>query len=96
MKSVRDRNLPFFGEFIYELVAQWIITGKITFNPLPKDLELSRRKAWGRPRWDNTRRSRVPDAEFDQWNEALQHYAERYTDYLDYVFQGLQGRIFIF
>jgi hypothetical protein len=36
MKSARDFNLGNFGEFIFELVAQYVITGHIKFNPLTK------------------------------------------------------------
>jgi hypothetical protein len=38
MKSARDGTLRNIFEFAYELIAQYIITGKITFNPLPKSI----------------------------------------------------------
>lgn len=37
-KSARDNKLINFNEFLNELVAQWIVTNKIIFNPLPKTL----------------------------------------------------------
>lgn len=94
MRSARQNNLRNFGEFSYELVAQWIITGKIKFNPLPKSLILRNRMAWGRPAPD-TRRSRVSEADYIDWNESLQTYASKYEYYLDQVFSGLEGRIFV-
>ena len=38
MKSARDRKLSRPYEFLYELLAQYINTGEIKFNPLPKVL----------------------------------------------------------
>ena len=36
MSSARNKKLDNFGEFMFELVAQYIITGKIKFNSLPR------------------------------------------------------------
>jgi hypothetical protein len=47
-KSARDRKLRASFEFTNELIAQYVITGKVTLNKeLPKMLPLS--YAWGRP-----------------------------------------------
>jgi hypothetical protein len=35
-KSARDRNLREWREIIHELLAEYIITGKVTFKPLPQ------------------------------------------------------------
>lgn len=34
-KSARDLTVNGFEEFVHEIIAQYMITGKITFNPLP-------------------------------------------------------------
>lgn len=94
MRSARQGNLRNFFEFTYELVAQWIITGKIKFNPIPRSLVLRKRMAWGRPAND-TRNSRLDDMAHDEWNEMLQGYADKYEHYLDSVFSGLEGKMFV-
>jgi len=38
MKSARENNLRNWYEFAYELLAQYLISGKIKFNPLPKSI----------------------------------------------------------
>lgn len=94
MKSARDRKLVNFYEFPYELMAQYIITGKIKFNPLPTSLILQRKMAWGRPN-DTTTRSKVSDEELQEWNEMLDGHAQKYEYHLDTIFDGLVGKIFV-
>lgn len=38
MKSARESNLRTPYEFLYELFAQYLITGKVKLNPIPKQL----------------------------------------------------------
>jgi hypothetical protein len=94
MKSARERNLVSFYEFPYELMAQYIITGKIKFNPLPKSLVLQSRMAWGRPN-NVTADSKIKEEELVEWNDLLDGYAQKYEYYLDTVFDGLVGKIFV-
>ena len=47
MKSARTGNIIRFYEFAHELLAQYIITGKIHFNDLPDRIVHS--YAWGKP-----------------------------------------------
>lgn len=94
MKSARNRNMRNFNEFVYELVAQYVTTGHIKFNPLPKNLVLNNRMAWGRPSPD-IRRSHLDDDELEGWNETLQGNAEKYEYHLDSIFSGLGGKIFV-
>lgn len=94
MKSVRERNLRNFYEFPYELTAQYIITGKIKFNPLPKGLIVKKRMAWGKPN-DQISYSKLSDEEIKEWNEILDGHSQKYEHYLDTIFDGLVGRIFV-
>lgn len=94
MKSARTNNLRNFYEFMYELIAQWIITGKIEFNPIPRSLILRRKMAWGRPNHD-TIGSKMNDIEHNEWSEMLQGYADKYEHYLDAIFSGLVGKMFV-
>jgi hypothetical protein len=93
MKSARDNNLRNSDEFVHELVAQYIITGKIEFNDLPDPLVIDRRMAWGRP---NSTTRRVQDkTAYIEYNEMLQSHAAKYEYNLDTVFNGLEGKIFV-
>lgn len=47
-KSARDKTLVRSGEFANELIAQFIITGKVTLNKKLPDI-LATRHNWGRP-----------------------------------------------
>lgn len=47
-RSSRSNNIKRPYEFLYELFAQYLGTGKVTLNPLPTNLGYGR-KAWGTP-----------------------------------------------
>jgi len=47
MKSARDNKMRNWYEFAYELLAQYLLTGKITFNPLPQSI-ITGIAGWGR------------------------------------------------
>ena len=38
MKSARDKKMRSWYEFAYELLAQYLLTGSIRFNPLPRSI----------------------------------------------------------
>lgn len=92
MRSVRMNNLRNFYEFIYELLAQYIITGKIKFNPLPKALLVRKRMAWGRPA---NQYKYADDDDLKDWDTELQGYIDKYEGCLDTIFNGLVGKIFV-
>ena len=94
MKSTRERKLVSFYEFPYELMAQYIITGKIKFNPLPRSLVLQSRMAWGRPN-NITTSAKASEEELIEWNEMLDGHAQKYEYNLDTIFDGLVGKIFV-
>jgi hypothetical protein len=94
MRSAREGNLRNFYEFPYELLAQWIIKGKIQFNPLPRSLFLRKRVVYGRPMNDMLH-SRLSDEDFKDWNETLRYHASKYENDLDTAFSGLEGKIFV-
>ena len=83
-----------FYEFPYELMAQYIITGKIKFNPLPRSLVLQSRMAWGRPN-NITTSAKASEEELIEWNEMLDGHAQKYEYNLDTIFDGLVGKIFV-
>lgn len=93
MKSARENVLRNSNEFIYELVAQYITTGKIAFNDLPKSLILSRQVAWGRPSYKT--KNHTDEVAYGEYNEMLHNNALKYEHYLDTVFNGLEGKMFV-
>lgn len=93
MRSARENRLRNSDEFVHELVAQYIITGKIEFNDLPDPLVVDRRMAWGRP--NNTTRRVVDRTAYTEYNETLKSNAAKYEYHLDSVFSGLEGKIYV-
>lgn len=85
MRSARQKNLVTFNEFIHELVAQWITTGKIKFNSLPSKLTIGRK-------FVGTISSNY---ELEEWNNVLENFADKYESELKFVFSKLKGKIFV-
>lgn len=94
MRSARQMNLRNASEFIYELVAQWITTGDIKFNPLPREFILRKRMAWGRPNHDKIW-TRISNEDWTDWNYQLENMADKYTYNLDSIFSGLVGKMYV-
>lgn len=94
MNSARTRNLRNFNEFHYELLAQYLLTGKIKFNPIPRSLITRNRMAWGRPA-PEMRYSRVDQDAHDEWNAQLESHADKYEYYLDNILGEFVGKIFV-
>lgn len=93
MGSTRNNKLRNSNEFAHELVAQYIITGKIEFNDLPKNLIVDRKMAWGRPNYKTIRV--VDDVAYTEYNEMIKSHAVKYEYNLDSIFSGLEGKIFV-
>lgn len=93
MRSARENNLRNSDEFVHELVAQYIVTGKIEFNDLPRRLVVDRRMAWGRPNYRTL--GMVDEVAYGEYNEMLHSHASKYEYNLDSVFSGLEGKIFV-
>lgn len=91
MKSARTNDLRNFNEFQYELLAQYLLTGGIKFNPLPAQLVMN--YAWGRP--SNALRGNVGGEAGVEWNEVLHNIADQFDSILDGMLGGLVGRIFV-
>lgn len=94
MKSARDGTLRNFNEFLHELLAQYLITGKITFNNLTRSLILRKRFAWGNPS-NLTKYYIISDEELEQWNDTIQYYSKKYEDGLDQLLSSFNGSIFV-
>lgn len=93
MKSARENRLVTSYEFVHEVVAQYIITGRVEFNDLPDPLVVDRRMAWGRP--NNTTRRVVDRTAYAEYNEMLRSHAAKYEYNLDSIFSGFEGKIYV-
>ena len=93
MKSARDNILRNSNEFIYELVAQYIVTGGIQFNDLPRSLIVERRMAWGKP--NHKYKNIIDEDMYQEYNQQLHNNASVYEHYLDSVFGSLVNKIFV-
>jgi hypothetical protein len=93
MKSARNNILRNSDEFVYELLAQYIISGKITFNDLPRSLIVDRKMAWGRPNYRT--KNMVDETAYKEYNEMLHSNAVKYEYNLDTIFNGLEGLMFV-
>jgi len=85
MKSARDSNLVSFSEFLYELLAQYLMTGKIKYNKLPRIIGNSRNRLY----------SRVSNEDLEEWGNILQGDADNHAHYLDTTLSELEGKIFV-
>lgn len=92
MGSARKGQVRDFGEFPHELLAQYIITGKITFNRLP--FKIVDRYAWGKPQHIRPQWALKQD-DFEQWNEFIVHMEEKYQQLLEEILESSVGKIFI-
>ena len=91
MKSAREGALLSIYEFQYELLAQFLLTGHIKFNPLPQSLIL--KYAWGRP--SDVKRASMSKEELDDFNDYLEGVASTFEYYLNECVNAMTGRIFV-
>lgn len=85
MKSARDRNIRNEFEFLHELFAQFIITGKVEFNTLPDMIKVGR----GYLPFRGTEMDR------EIYDGELEMLAEYLTENFEEVLHGQVGRIFV-
>lgn len=89
MKSARDKNLRNFYEFHHELLAQYLTTGKIAFNPLPRAIVTG--YTYGRPQY---RGLRYPD-NFEAAQEEMTTLTQEYAHYAENLLSSCVGRVFV-
>ena len=91
-RSSRSNEIRRPYEFLYELFAQYLGTGKITFNPLPTNLGYGR-KAWGNPtKYMNLKREYNDE---DTRKEATEILARDMELMFDDVLSNSVGKIFV-
>ena len=95
MSSARNKKLDNFGEFTFELVAQYIITGKIKFNSLPRTFAMPDPDRNDRYQIKRHATVEINDKKYKEFNQRLQNYAKILEKRLDKIFSSLQNKIFV-
>lgn len=93
MKTARDKNLTSWFEFAYELLAQYLITGKIVFNPIPRSI-MSNYDAYGSNK-KTANYSQYEDARKQYNEELLPMFAQEFESNLEAVLGASLNSIFV-
>ena len=91
-KSARDRRIRNIYEFYHELFAQYLITGSIKFNTLPKSL-IVRKREWGHE--DRIYLQRDQEDWLEQTNEFLESQAYQIGLKIQKVLDSMVGKTFL-
>jgi hypothetical protein len=89
-RSSRSNEIKRPYEFLYEIFAQYLGTGNVTFNPLPSNLGYGR-KAWGNP----TRYMNIKPQMRDDAADAAQTLANDMQYMFDDVLSSSVGQIYV-
>jgi hypothetical protein len=90
MRSARQNAITRPYEFMYELLAQYINSGSVKFNPAPRQL-LSRKQAWGRAQTlKYTDAASATEATY-----ALETLARDLDVYFSDILNSASGKIFV-
>lgn len=90
MKSAREGKIRNWYEFGYELLAQYMVTGKVKLNPLPTAL-VTRVKNWGHKDTVAVR----DQSSYDDHMESLDMYERDIESMLDDALSSAIGRVFV-
>lgn len=88
MKSARDANLRNPYEFLYEMIAQHIFTGHVTFNKIEGGIHSH--TAWGH------RQQRYPSHDRrDELDEAIEDFENEMNSYIEQLLHSCVGCVFV-
>ena len=91
MSSARNKRVGNFVEFLFELVAQYIITGKIRFKSLPRTFTMPEHESFG----EKDEKVKIKNEKFEKYNARLGNYAKILEKRLDKIFNSLRNKIFV-
>lgn len=89
MRSAKSNQIKRPYEFFYECFAQYLQSGKVTFNPLPKRIDYGR-QAWGKP----TKALYGRDIT-DEVNQELHQFGEYLSDFFDDILRDAMGKVYV-
>ena len=93
-RSARKKEIRNFYEFAHEMIAQWIITGKVEFNPPPASFIRQARFAWGNPAHDYAKKN-ISGEDFEDIKYYVSNMAEKYEMNILNAFSGFVNKIFV-
>lgn len=95
MKSARDKNMRASFELTNELIAQYIVTGKVELNSddtkFPKVLATS--YAWGNP--SGAWKTKLDDSDKEIFKSSIENWASRIETDIALLLESAVGRIFL-
>jgi hypothetical protein len=89
-RSSRTGQIKRPYEFMYEMLAQYLKDGKITFNPLPQKMQYGR-KAWGKP----TQGMNAGNAEIDELRNIADVLSRDMELMFDDVLSSCVGNVYV-
>lgn len=93
-KSAREGNLRQDFEMVNELIAQYIITGKVTLNKkLPKMIPL--KKAWGRPSRSLYKKQTQDHINDEYIEDQINDFELQIAGYIEEALMNAEGRVFV-
>jgi len=91
MKSARDKKMRSWYEFAYELLAQYLLTGSIRFNPLPRSI-VTGIAAYGRKKTAFSRDERTRETiNLDE----LEHISNELQADIESILEASVGSVFV-
>jgi hypothetical protein len=87
MKSARDGNLRNADEFIYEMIAQYIFSGRVTMNNV--------RGIYSHSTWGHKQHRHPRSDSHDDLDYAVQRFAEEMNAYIEQLLHSCVGGIFV-
>lgn len=107
MRSARRKRLPIHVDHLGELMAQYLIKGKINFNKLPEHFPKYLTSYHVRPRRERNKKQwkgslkrgmnyHYKEEKFQEANKLIDLYEERINQDIRRLFESMQGKIFVF
>jgi hypothetical protein len=93
MKSARDGKLPRPFEFLHEIFAQYILTGKVNFNKFPASIQL--KTPSGRISRQFTAHEEGDEMHASEMSSLSENLAERLSELCENALTSIKGRIFV-
>lgn len=93
MRSVRHNNLVHCYEFVHEMVAQYLINGKITLQPAQSRIIKKRHFAWGNP--NHSYLYLQKNIDLDDFQVKIDTFKDTYTDIIQSNLVGMVGSTLI-
>jgi hypothetical protein len=89
-KSARENKINRYYEFFYEVFAQYLLTGKVSFRPLTEKIVI------GHLGWGHKEYMRASDLDvLEMWNRDLEIYCGQIESRIEQVISSCVGKTFL-